>query len=72
MTERHGWFADIDTDTAITDDCRWQPCLQVTALCLPFPVWFPTEAACLDFIEKEIIGQGVLTADNRGLSAVKP
>lgn len=57
----HGWFADIDTDTAPTDDCRWQPVLQVTALCLPFPVWFPTEAACLEFITKDILGLGLLT-----------
>lgn len=57
----HGWFADLDTDTAPTDDCRWQPVLQVTALCLPFPVWFPSEAACVEFIEKDILGLGLLT-----------
>ena len=61
MSSPTGWFADIDKDAAPA--AQWVPCLQAEAgMCLHFfGIWFTTEAACLDFIKREVIGQTLLS-----------
>ena len=56
MADREtGWFADRGP----TDD-GWFPSVQTESLNLDLEVWFQTEAECLDFIRREILGLGLL------------
>ena len=46
-----GWFADTDSD-APDPSHPWQPCLETGVGHVPcFDIWFPTEAACVDWIK---------------------
>jgi hypothetical protein len=59
MSDR-GWFADLADEEERNPRWPWQPFIQITGSCLPLPVWFETEAECLDFIRTDIVGRGLL------------
>lgn len=59
MSEQIGWFADLG-EHALPGTDQWQPFLQIPAGCFPLPIWFDTEAACLEFIAENIAGRGLL------------
>lgn len=58
MSERRGWFADIDGEAE--PGYPWQPCLQLDGMCLSFGVWFATEHECVDFIKSNVLGRDLL------------
>ena len=38
------------------DRYAWQPALEESFATLPLPMWFDSEAACLDYIDKNVLG----------------
>lgn len=61
MSERRGWLADVDESAPAYS--RWQPVLQADGVCLPFEIWFSTEAECLDWIRRDVLGRGMWAED---------
>lgn len=49
------WFADFDPDGPLAD-AKWRPYLQMVGMVCPVEMWFSSEADCLGFIRREIIG----------------
>ena len=45
------WWAEFDPEVG-TPDFPWQPTLLINSCALSLPVWFQTEAACLEFIAR--------------------
>lgn len=50
------WFAAVDDNTPVP--YVWQPCLETEEGHIPcFEVWFETQEACEEWIEKYVIGR---------------
>lgn len=56
--DKKGWFADVDKDAGTR--FIWQPCLQLEGGVSELPIWFESEADCLEFIKTDVIGLGML------------
>lgn len=55
-----GWFADLDDDADVDPKFPWSPMIQTAGGCYPLPIWFQTEADCVEFIRRDILGRGLL------------
>jgi hypothetical protein len=52
------WFVDVDGTVEATD-FKWVAVLQAPGGCFPLPIWHPSEAACVGWIEENVIGVGL-------------
>ena len=62
LTDRTGWFAEWVPDDDPDYDARWpwRATLQRPGFVITTQgPWFRTKAECLDFIQNDIIGQGM-------------
>jgi hypothetical protein len=56
MSERVGWFADVDNAEPPEMPGKWQPCLETGTGIIPsFDMWFDTKEACETYIREELL-----------------
>ena len=60
--ERRGWFAERD-DEAPAESHKWRPVLQADGWLGELDgIWFETEAECIEWINTQVLGHGLLEA----------
>ncbi|WP_405611333.1 hypothetical protein [Streptomyces sp. NBC_01508] len=60
MSDYTGWFAGLSDEADRNPIAPWQPFIQTAGGCFPLPLWYATEEGCLDAIEHDILGRGLL------------
>ncbi|MGI5144807.1 hypothetical protein ACQEVC_45570 [Plantactinospora sp. CA-294935] len=62
MSDRVGWFADVEDVDSEDGEPRsdpaypWQPVLQTAGLCLSLDIWFASRAECEQWLRDNVIG----------------